>query len=88
MPGSKRKRGGAAKASENTAMKAKKARPEPKAKKQEEEAPSHWLIKSEPEPRFENGVDVSYGIRKLTQTRFERSTFQLYLLKKIFPELY
>ena len=31
----------------------------------EEESPSKWLIKSEPEARLENGVDVSFSFEAL-----------------------
>ena len=30
-------------------------------------SPTKWLIKSEPEPRFENGVDVSFSFEALRQ---------------------
>ena len=35
------------------------------AKKGVDEAPEFWLIKSEPESRFENGVDMKFGIDDL-----------------------
>ena len=36
-----------------------------KNKKGDEEGPSKWLIKSEPEARLENGVDVSFSFDAL-----------------------
>lgn len=34
-------------------------------KNQEDESYTHWLMKSEPESRFENGVDVKFGLEDL-----------------------
>ena len=31
----------------------------------DDESPSKWLIKSEPDPRLENGVDVSFSFEAL-----------------------
>ena len=33
--------------------------------KQEKSSYSYWLMKSEPESRFENGIDVKFGIEDL-----------------------
>uniref|UniRef100_A0AAY4ASE5 Thymocyte nuclear protein 1 n=1 Tax=Denticeps clupeoides TaxID=299321 RepID=A0AAY4ASE5_9TELE len=42
----------------------RKARKEP-AEEQQKDSYSHWLMKSEPESRIENGVDVKFGIEDL-----------------------
>jgi len=50
---------------------AKEEGQQPKAKKAKEDVEkkesgySHWLIKSEPESRFENGIDMKFGLEDL-----------------------
>ena len=67
--GPKRKK--AADKAEGQEPKAKKAKaevqeePKSKVEKKETDGYTHWLMKSEPESRFENGVDMKYGLEDL-----------------------
>ena len=44
---------------------AKKLKTEDKKSPLKENNWSHWLMKSEPESRFENGIDVKFGLEDL-----------------------
>ena len=44
---------------------AKKLKIEKEKPTQSENTWTHWLMKSEPESRFENGIDVKFGIEDL-----------------------
>ncbi|WAR03497.1 THYN1-like protein [Mya arenaria] len=52
---------------ENFPAAGKKVKVATKAPDEEEEEISHWLMKSEPESRFENGIDVKFGVEDLKE---------------------
>lgn len=59
--GPKRKKVTASKAEEQPSKKAKTE----SSKAETSGAYTHWLMKSEPESRFENGVDMKFGLEDL-----------------------